>query len=359
MRLSNWLRLLKENDFQVNQWPMVAGASLMSPVNSFFSRLQSTLHWKRAVATERENDPIFIIGHWRTGTTFLEYMLGMDDRMRTPDTYECTTPEHFICSRWIGTRILACPKRRPMDNVPMSWTKPQEDEFALLALGATSVFRHFGFPNRSYDHINSLTLDNVSPRELTTWKDAMHRFVTYLNYVHRKQLILKSPTHTGRIQVLLDMYPNAKFIHVTRNPMEFIPSTFFLWQSLEATSSLQRNVSHIDHEDYVFNCFHKMYDSFESRKHLIPKENFVQVTYEEVTQNTCATIGKIYESLGLMDFQPVKPKIQAHLQAKEEYKANRHVINDRLAARIEDECSNYITQYCKAKKNRHSWSVAA
>lgn len=338
--------LLKEGRHQFDRYPMIAGALFTCSVNMVCDFMQNRIHWNRAAATPRQQDPIFIIGHWRTGTTFLQYLLGLDERMWTPDTFECMVPEHFIATRWILTRIMFCPSRRPMDNIAMGWNKPQEDEFALCARGATSVFRHFAFPNEPNQHSDSLTMDDVSPAVLEHWKETLHRFVTYLNYKHQKPLILKSPPHTGRIQVLLDMYPNAKFIHITRDPYDFIPSTMYLWKSLDATSGMQRDVSHVDHEDYVFDCFHRMYESFEQRRHLIPEENLVEVTYDQIVGDTVKTLAHVYQSLDMGSFFEVKPAIETHLESKRNYQRNEHQLSRRLEERIGSECAAYIDKYC-------------
>lgn len=346
MSMGRLFELLKEGRYQFDRYPMIAGAMFTSSINSVCDRIQSALHWDRAVATERQRDPLFVVGHWRTGTTFLQYLLGLDERMRTPDTFECMLPEQFIVTRWLFSKIMFCPSRRPMDNITMGWGKPQEDEFAFCNQGATSVYRHFAFPNEPNLHSNSLTMDNVSSATLAHWKQTLHRFVTYLNYQHQKPLIFKSPTHTGRIQVLLDMYPNAKFIHITRDPYDFIPSTMYLWKSLDATTGMQRDVSHLDHEDYVFDCFHRMYGSFEKRRHLIPDENIVEVTYDQITSKTVKTLGHVYQSLQLGNFFDVKPAIDQHLEAKRNYKRNEHQLSPRLKDRIETECGDYIAKYC-------------
>lgn len=338
---------------------MIAGALFTCSVNSVCDILQNRLLWQRAARTERAHDPIFVIGHWRTGTTFLQNLLGLDDRFHTPDTFESMLPEQFILTRWLFSRILFCPSRRPMDNIAMGWNKPQEDEFAFCTRGATSVFRHFAFPNEPNQHIDSLTMDDVSTDDLEFWKNTLNRFVTYLNYKHCKPLMFKSPTHTGRIQVLLDMYPNAKFIHITRDPYDFIPSTMYLWKSLDATSGLQHDVDHIDHENYVFDCFRKMYDSFERRRYLIPKQNLVEVTYDQVTNDTVKTLAHIYNTLDIGNFFDVKSEVEQYLESKRNYKRNEHQLPKRLKQRIDSECGDYMKKYCNHDRDRENTAASA
>lgn len=349
MSVSTWIEFLRENRFNVDAVSMALGVSLFAPATSFFNRLQHLLYSRRAKATPLETDPIFVLGHWRTGTTFLQYLLGLDKRYHTPSTLECMMPRQFLVSGFTS-RLMWFPSQRPMDNVDIGWDTPQEDEFALCVGGATSVFRHIGFPFHGYQHTHSITLDESTAEQRALWKKELLQFVRYLNFRHRKPLFLKSPAHTGRVHALLEMFPNARFIHLTRHPTDFIPSTIFLWQSLDATSGFQKNIDQIDHEDYVLDCFRLMYKSFEKRKSLIPSANLCEVSYDDLTGDTERTLHRIYRELRLGDFEPVADVVQEHLSARRDYKRNQHEISPRLRTRILLECRDYIAKYC----NRYS-----
>ena len=81
--------------------------------------------------------PIFILGHWRTGTTLLHEFMIRDERFGYPTTYECMDPNHFLLTEGLFTRWLnfLVPTHRPMDNMKAGFDRPQEDEFALCMLG--------------------------------------------------------------------------------------------------------------------------------------------------------------------------------------------------------------------------------
>ena len=89
--------------------------------------------------TEIQDDPIFVIGHWRSGTTLLHELLGAGRQRHTySDTYACFTPQAFSGLRLVLAAAVGCccPRRRPMDNMAAGWDRPQEDEFALCNMGA-------------------------------------------------------------------------------------------------------------------------------------------------------------------------------------------------------------------------------
>ena len=96
----------------------------------------------RRIAQQPIKDaPIFIIGHWRSGTTLLHELMSLDERFTFPTTYECFVPNHFLISAWFDAWLKCLlPKQRPMDNMALGWDRPQEDEFALCNMVPQSLF---------------------------------------------------------------------------------------------------------------------------------------------------------------------------------------------------------------------------
>ncbi len=221
---------------------MAAWVTFFGACNSLGNRMQAALYKRRAVATPLAEDPVFIIGHWRTGTTLLHTLMSLDPRYATPNNYQCFTPGHFLLTERWCTRLLNFPRQRPMDNMDMGWDEPQEDELALCVRGFPSVYCNNAFPKHPQRYLESLTMEGLSPRCVKRWQQALLEFVRYLNLKYRRPLVLKSPPHTGRISTLLDVFPNARFIHITRDPMDFIPSTMHLWKAHKSNQRLpERN----------------------------------------------------------------------------------------------------------------------
>ncbi len=345
MSFSNWIQLLREHHFEADRLPMSSWITFFSVVNSSCNHVQAAFYKRKAQQTPLVDDPIFILGHWRTGTTLLHSLFQVDERLWTPTTYECLSPDHFIVSERIFPHLMQMPTRRPMDNVSMGWNRPQEDELAICTRGATSVYRNIAFPHHPTTNLESLTMEQVSAAELQQWRRALQNFVSYLNYAHRRRLVLKSPTHTGRIARLLELYPNARFVHLTRDPHEFIPSTLHLWRALDATNGLRHDVSGVDRENYTFDCYRRMYGGFERQKSLIPSANFCQVTFENLTNDSVSVMRRIYESLSLGDFEPAEEPLQQFVDSQRNYKRNRHEHDSPLHDRIDTECADYLKRY--------------
>ena len=244
MTLSAWLSMLRQNRFDVTpvRLPLAASVSMASIVNSLLTGTQ-TLIWKSRIdKTPLPDDPIFVVGHWRSGTTLLHELLTLDPRHKYADTYACLAPSHFLISRYLVPWWLQflMPKRRPMDNVRVGWKQPQEDEWALCLLGLPSMYRTVAFPRRLPQCPEYLDLQGLSAPAQQGWDERLIRFLKSVMLGQpESRLVLKSPTHTARIGHLQALFPRARFVHVVRDPLTVFPSTIRLWMRLATDHGLQ------------------------------------------------------------------------------------------------------------------------
>lgn len=348
MNVATWQRLVAEYGYRISpsRWDIAAITSAITALPTVSNRLQRALFAKRAAALPLVQDPIFIIGHWRTGTTYLQELMMLDERWSSPTTFQCFSPLSFLVSRWWIKPLtsLLLPKRRPMDNMDMSWDAPQEDEIALMTMGLPTTYRRIAFPNEPARHLNYLDMACLSPSELSRWKAGLQRFVNYLNYFYRRPLVLKSPPHTGRMKILLEMFPQAKFIHLTRDPLKFIPSTIHMWAALDHSNALQVP-THQSLRDFVFTCFDRLYQGFNRDQGLLDAGHFINIRFEDLLADTESVMQHIYDQLDLGDFAQVGEAIRARLERDRQYRPNEHVLTEDLVSEIEARCSQYCEQF--------------
>jgi hypothetical protein len=348
MRLGDWLGLLARNRFRLNPlWYHTAAAiTFFAAGNSVAAGLQSLLYHRRVRETEIPRSPIFIIGHWRSGTTYLHELMALDERFNSPTTYQCFAPHHFLLSEWFVTRFFwfVVPAQRPMDNVRAGWQQPQEDEFALCSLGVPSPYLRMAFPNHPPAHMEYLDMEGLSPAELARWKEGLRHFLKLLSLGNPRRIVLKSPPHTGRIGVLREMFPDAKFVHIVRDPYAVVPSTIRLWESLNSIQGLQwaRND---DVREYVFAAYDRMYGGFEKHRESIPPEQICDVRYEELVADPVGQLRRIYQTLELDDFAAVEPKLAAYASSVRDYQTNRHELPPDLQEEISRRWEPYIQKY--------------
>jgi hypothetical protein len=344
-----WLRLLARNRFAVGL-PYVYVAVIVTLVTFWHTVLrfiQNAFYGVAVRKTPIRAAPLFIVGHWRTGTTLLHELLILDDRHAFPTTYECLEPNHFLLTEQVLTPFLGwmMPSRRPMDNMAAGWDRPQEDEFALCMLGQPSPYLTIAFPNRPPQDQDALDLQGLSPRRLRSWKRTFLRFLRQLTYKHGgKRLVLKSPTHTARIKVLLDLFPDARFVHIVRDPYVVFPSTVNLWKTLYETHGLQKP-TFWGLEEYVFGTFTRMYDRLEEDKPLVDPRRFYELRYEDLVRAPLEEVRKLYEQLELGDFERVRPRLERFLAAQSGYKTNRYRLEPGLRDEITRRWGDVIRRY--------------
>ncbi|OQR99903.1 hypothetical protein ACHHYP_04001 [Achlya hypogyna] len=185
-------------------------------------------------------DPVFIIGHPRTGTTLLHNLLAADTRT----FYHCTTfcagfPSCFLWferwGKWLFSGAIA--PTRPMDSMPLHFDLPQEDECATTVLShGASYYLALAFMAQETRFRKFLTLaaeDGATPADEARWTSAFLFLVKKLTLrgrlqapdAPRRRLLLKSPIHTARVPLLRKLFPKASFIYLHRDPYKVLQSS--------------------------------------------------------------------------------------------------------------------------------------
>ena len=232
-----------------------------------------------------------------------------------------------------------------MDNMKADWSLPQEDEFALMILGAPSPYYWLAFPQHAVPNMDSLGSHSFQPQDLKRWKSVIEWFFRALTYHTGKPLIIKSPPHTGRLGILAEMYPDAKFIHMVRDPRKLYPSTMKLWRALSETQGLQCRPSDDAIHRFVIDALHRMYDSFELDRQKIPSNRIIDVHYERLVADPMSMVANVYRQLEMGNSASVLKKISERSQADKEYRVNEHASNDELEKIIQRDWSGYAKTY--------------
>jgi len=304
---------------------VVLAATALAPIHSLLGWLQRLICYFRIRSVQlKPEDPIFIIGHWRSGTTLIHEYLSCDPRFASPTTLQCFTPADFMLVGPICKSILSIflPKKRPMDQMDLGWDTPQEDEFAMANLGAGSIYLECTLPDSGPIFHETLEMDLMSESRRRRWFQLFDRFLKHVALSHRcEKLILKSPQHTFRIRHLLKNYPNAQFVHISRDPDGVLRSTRHLWQTLYSHQGLQHQETSQE-QKRINDFFDRMYRAYFSDRKLLGREKLVEIRYEDLIVDPLKTIAQIYDQLDLGEFSRVMPILQQALSEKKDYKTN-------------------------------------
>jgi hypothetical protein len=181
MSACDWFGVLRANGFRVHpryalRWLSATGASVSNSING---RIEQWRYGGRFMQ-EAVPPPLFILGHWRSGTTHLHNLLSQDDRFAFPNLYLVLYPYSFLTTEAVNSRLLSfiVPRTRfGIDNVRISWRAPYEDEFAIATMTQLSPYVTMAFPRRHRYYDRFLTLAEASRKEIDQWKAAMTTFL--------------------------------------------------------------------------------------------------------------------------------------------------------------------------------------
>ena len=284
--------------------------------------------------------PVFIIGHWRSGTTHLHNLMSQDETFGWLSMYQALAPE---CSRvgrgWLK-KLLAriVPAERPMDAMVWPMDAPQEDEIALAKMIPYSFYGWFVWPQRAASMLDRYVLLNAaSPAMLDEFAGAYRRLLQSATLdAGGRQLLLKNPVNTARVRLVLEMFPDAKFIHIYRSPYDVYVSTVHLYEQMLRTLALQEVAPGFASEAALV-IYEKVMRRFFEDRALVPPGNLAEVSYEALERDPEGELRRIYETLGLSSYDAAAPAFRAYLASLRSYRKNRFELPDDERRRVEEQ----------------------
>jgi len=322
----------------------------------FFSRLFATgfraqrmLFSKkiRSISLE-DHPPVFILGLWRTGTTHLHYLMASDPQFGYLKNHQAFTYNFSLLSLDKLNKILDIfvPGRRPQDNVRVTLDDPAEEEQPLCTTTPRSSIHSFFFPkNRSYFRKYHL-FEGISEKEKLQWQqDYLQLLKGIVYYGKKKDLLLKNPHNTGRVKELLELFPQAKFVFIHREPTTVFRSTRKLYNRMISSQFLQhcslKEIESIILEENA--CIMRKYLS---ERDLIPEGHLVEIAFDDLEKKPLDTMGSIYHSLGLEGFEEALPTMKEYLDSVRKYRRNTYrPLPKSLLQRIRTEWGFWIEEF--------------
>ena len=288
-------------------WPRLAlliAFSLVGTIVSLPERI-ALAGWLRFRPTPipRHQAPIFVLGYFRSGTTFLQSLLAADPMLRSPRWGEALFPQAFVIG-WTLARYLLIPflPLARVDEVsPLAPTLPAEDDFALNNWGLVSIMAGRAVLPRMqpfYGRFNAL--DTLTAAELARWRKYQLRFVEKMLLVTGgRRLLLKSPSHTARVRYLLDLFPGAKFVHISRPPIPVFQSNLLLARTLQGSFGLQFPLPEDEQEEIVADEYLATEQHYLADRALIPAGDVADIRLQDLAADPVGQVQRLYRELGL------------------------------------------------------------
>lgn len=316
-------------------------AGIISLLSEPFRWLELLMYAKKLDQTILPDSPVFILGHWRSGTTLLHNVMAQDKQFAFINTFQSVFANQFFASRWLFKPLmrLVMPNKRPADNVLLSPELPQEEGVALANVNSFGFYHFFYFPKdwkQFYKKYISGEIASSSSLEL--YRKRYKRLIAQaMREYKRSGFISKFPPNTGSIKQLLHMFPNAKFIYIYRNPLDAFRSTVHFFETTHDALKLQP-FTRTEIEEMVFELYEMIIRDYESLKTLISPGHLVEIKYEDFEKEPIVGLKEIYETLNLSGFEDSKTAFEAYLESQKRFeKATRKsdpVLEERIAQRL-------------------------
>lgn len=296
--------------------------------------------------------PVFILGHWRSGTTHLYNIMVKGGAFGFVPPVATGLPWDLFGIAKVFNPLLerALPEHRFIDNIPVTPDSPQEDEIAVANMSPLSFYHGIYFP-RAFDELvrRGLFFDGCAPAEVEAWRQ---RFVYLMRklYLHQKRrpLLIKNPVYTGRLAMLRDMFPDAKFVHIHRNPYDVFVSMRNFYTKLLAEFALQ-DYAHVDIDETILGVYERMMTALEADAASMPPDRYVELSYADLDARPIEAVEAVYQALALPGFDAARPKFEAYLASVKSFEKNKFAYSDEAAEKVERRLGRFLRKWSYAR----------
>ena len=283
--------------------------------------------------------PIFIIGHPRSGNTFLHKLLTQTDEFVSFQTWQILFPS-------LTSRVLVKPvinyliKKKKSSLVPdkvghgVALDKTEEEELLFFhKLDTQFVWARspLGFDDQENPEFRFHDLQPLSRRRssLIFFKGCLQRQIYYTG---KQQVVLQTLQSVHRIKTILETFPDAKFIYLVRSPQETIPSHLsVLWFLLDLQlgvknippHKLQRYVSR--RYRYNIDLYRYFYDLQKNGE--ISEDKVMIVRYDQLRSQLEQTFTDIVSFTNINPSEALQQAVGEQAQTQKDYQRKHQVIN--------------------------------
>ncbi|MFZ1137290.1 MAG: sulfotransferase [Candidatus Korobacteraceae bacterium] len=314
-------------------------------VFSALAGLQQTLS-REPLAQANFRDAVVVLGYWRSGTTLLHELLCLDSRYTYPTTHACMNPHHFLFSEASALAQPGISAQRPMDEMEVRPGSPQEDEFALLSLGARSPYEALLIPAILPEALKLTDPKDLSPEDEKRWREVFLSFLAGVSVRGGgRPMILKSPTHGARASTLRELLPDARFLLIVRDPFTSFESVVRMWRKMFEMYAL----GPIPTDDVIREAVLADRPRFEAKLASgtadLPGNRFMKISYESLVASPVEVIEQLYERLELGEFGAVREAIATEAQRRRGYQAKRSLPSESWQRRIQNEWASVAADH--------------
>lgn len=295
-----------------------------------------------------ENDPLFILGHWRSGTTFVHNIFAQDKHFGYTTTYQTVFPHYVMALQGFFKPTMGwlMPDKRPTDNMELAPDLPQEEEFAINNSCPFNYYNFWFFPEKMNEYCDRyLTFKAITPKEEQAFKDNFEKLVKIsLWNTNGTQYLSKNPPHTGRLKTMSELFPNAKYIFLMRNPYTVFESTRNFYTNTIKPLELH-SIPLEQMEQNILRNYMELYRAYKEQKKYVPEGNIYEVKFEDIEQDALGITEKIYHDLNIPGWEEARPAIEKYIGGKKGYKKNKYNYDPRTVELVNQHWGEVLDEW--------------
>jgi len=318
------------------RWPQALALGLSGVAVQPLAWLQSLLYGRALRQVELPSDPVILIGHWRSGTTYLHQLMAADPQVATARNALTIAPQVALLLKPLLVPLLRrwMTATRPIDAVPWGPMDPQEDEIGLARLSFDTNMAGVAFPQEYLFHFQRCVLSSTP--------GFRRQFLLFcrLTLLHEKpgksHWLIKNSAHTARVPLLLELFPKARFVLLQRDPAKSIRSLVQVKQNLADLVGMQPAPDAVRQVEETVLAHHLLMEAFDAARAQIPVGQLVEVPYEALVEAPLATVERIYSELSIAGWQQAKPQVAARVEQAKHYRARPVQLEPKAEQRLQD-----------------------
>ncbi len=279
---------------------------------------------------EPVEQPIFVIGAPRTGTTVMHGLLAQDPAHRAPEGWELLRP---VPPPDPDPDIRAADPRIALAGAEL--VMPQ-----TVASGMLSIHEYSGrmfkecLSAMSFEFRSEEMVSRTDVPTYQAWYDTADLRPAYRTYrqvlqvlqrrMPTRRWVLKSPAHLQGLPALMEVFDDARFVITHRDPTAILPSVTSLIATMRWAHSNRADFAAIGryHLELYARSLDNLINLIDSGR--LPADRTAQVPHRQVSTEKLAAVRSVYEQLGMELSAVAEAAMAAYVDATPPGKHGEH-----------------------------------
>lgn len=285
-------------------------------------------------------EPVFIIAPPRSGTTFTQKLMSLDEeRFVHSKLFHTIFPSVFyqrilsglvrldeLCGAPLA-KVVGWAERKWFggwdDMHKLRFNQPEEDDgFFVYTFVTEAIYLLFPF----VDELWAAGFADALPAEerrkvMRYYKSCLQRQL----YAHgpTKTILSKATQFSGSLQCIIDAFPDAKILTIIRHPYQSVPSHVSVFYPVWRAHSPEILKDSPESKSYGRLAVEWYRHLYEMRTKIAPGQYYC-IDYRDLVRDPAGTIGQVYEHFGLEPSAVFQTSLQAAAGTNAEFKSAHH-----------------------------------